>query len=685
MSRLNKNFIGVLWVLLALTLVFSYSGVKLRMSNEANNKSVMTVIDYREFVRSADSANMDLDDVLSRLQQSGVKTVALNEVTLRDLAYEGYVTISSYGDFSAQTRTLSPQIWAEVQRVVGSTYISPSNLTVVTSDPDTASFLKERLKDRFLPQELISFEIEGKSYFIINSQLSPINTDTSSSDKNKAVSKDLDARLGFEENLLSSLKAKGFDIILRPGQNTGSNTAYEAEYDRLVTAYGVKTIIFAGNDVAGSPDNLDWIEGFINKYHLIVGIIEPSTQLQYVKQNGLDAVMQATGYSVNRVYSSSNDEYGITIDERYYRWTRAVVDRGIRILYVVPFKDTKLSYSQNLNNTIDMLAKFHDTIAAKGFTVDQLLPNLSGDTTGAVHRLMVSLSLFLAGTIYLLYLFRPKMKAAWMAGWLLLGTIGCLGANLVLHIDFSKLYALGAAVLYPSLSSLLLLLYLKRSREKPLPAQILVSMVIILGVNALGMYTVVTSLSDIRYIMNVLIFSGVKLAFVVPLLLFLINYVSCMVGFSNFKDNAISFLLSKPNYLVLLLLMVGAAAGYYYLGRSGNAVVTVSGLEIRTREVLERIFLARPRFKELLIGYPSLFLMVYWYKKYKYDAILLVMGMGVMMGSISMVNSFCHVFTAVMISINRTMAGLLTGILIGLGAIIAVKICEWLIAILTEN
>lgn len=678
MSRLNQNLIRVLWVLLALTLVLSYSGVKLRMSNEANNKSMVTAIDYREFERSADSANMDLQDVLNRLQQSGVNTVALSEITLRDLAYEGKVTISSYGDFAAQTRTLSPQLWTQVQKAVGSANVSPSSLTVVASDPATSSFLKERLGDRFLPRELLSFTIDGTSYFIINAQLSPINADTSPADKNKPVSQDLDARLGFEESLLASLKADGFNIILRPGQNTGSNTAYEAEYDHLVTAYGVNTIIFTGNDVAGSPNNLDWIEGFINKYHLIVGIIEPSTQLQYVKQNGLDEVMQATDYSVNRVYSTTNDEYGISIDERYYRWVRAVIDRGIRILYVVPFKDQKLSYSQNLNNTIDMLAKFHGTIAAKGFNMDQPLQNLSGARTGAVHRLMVSLSLFLAGTIYLLYLFRPKMKAAWMAGWLLLGAIGCLGANLVLHIDFSKIYALGAAVLYPSLSSLLLLLYLKRNREKPVLVQTLVSLAIILGINALGMYTVVTSLSDLRYIMNVLIFSGVKLAFVVPLLLFLINYVSCMVGFANFKDNALKFLLSKPNYLVLLMLMLGAAAGYYYLGRSGNAVVSVSGLEIKTREILERIFLARPRFKELLIGYPALFLMVYWYKQYKHELILLVLGLGVMTGSISMVNSFCHVFTAVTISINRTMAGLLTGILIGIGALIVVKICEWL-------
>ena len=676
---LKGNGTKLLWVLLIVTLVLSYSGIQLRTGNEANNKTVVTAVDYREFQRSANSAHMDLDEVLQRLQASGVKTVAVNEVTLRDLAYQGDVFVSSYGDFSALTRTVSPEVWARAQAAIGSFFISPSSLAVVTGDAEVAAFLKERLGARFLPEELISFDIEGQSYFIINAQLGSIYVVASPTDKNKPVSVDLDARLGFDEKVLAGLKADGFNIILRPGSNMGSNTAYRAEYDRAVADYGVKYVIFAGNDLYGAADDVDWIAALIDRHGLTIGIIEASTQLQYYKQAGLDEVMKATGYSINRVYSTGNDEFVNTVDERYYRWVRGVIDRSIRIMYVVPFKDQKVSFAENLNDTMDTVAKFHGTIAAKGFTIDQPLNDLSGKIPGPLHRLMVSLSLLLAGTIYLLYLFRPRLKPVWLAGWLLVGTVGCIGINLVLGADFSKLYALAAAILYPTLSSLVLLLYLKKNRDKSYLQQVLVSLAIILGINGLGMYTVVTSLADIRYIMNVFIFSGVKLAFLAPLLLFLVNYVSCMVGFNNFKDNAIKFLLARPNYLVLVLLMAGGAAGYYYVGRSGNAMVSVSGLEIRLREVLESIFLARPRFKELLIGYPALLVMVYWYKRYKQDLILLVLGVGVMMGSISMVNSFCHVFTAVTVSANRTLAGLLTGVLVGLGALAVIKLGEWVI------
>ena len=123
--------------------------------------------------------------------------------------------------------------------------------------------------------------------------------------------------------------------------------------------------------------------------------------------------------------------------------------------------------------------------------------------------------------------------------------------------------------------------------------------------------------------------------------------------------------------------MVGALAFYYYLGRSGHTGdVQVSSLEIKLREVLESIFLARPRFKEIIIGYPALLAMVYLYHKYKNELILLLLGFGVVMGSISMVNSFCHVFTAITISASRTLAGLMTGVVLGLLGIIVVWIGE---------
>jgi hypothetical protein len=363
------------------------------------------------------------------------------------------------------------------------------------------------------------------------------------------------------------------------------------------------------------------------------------------------------------------------VNERYYRWIRAVVDRGIRILYVVPFNDDKKMVSVNLAETIDTVARFLPAIAAKGFIVDQTsVPyGLNSNTTTPLHRLALSLSLLAAFLLYLLYLWHPQRH--WMRAIAILGLLACLAANILLHMDFSNVYALAAAVLYPAFSSLLLLIYLKHYPEHGLMKKMLGSLAIILVINAIGIYTIVGALADIRYIMNLSYFSGVKVAFLAPLLLFPLNYFCVTVPREKWRPLLQTWLKKSPTYLVLAMFMAALAVIYVYVGRSGNdSGIQVSTLEIRLREILENIFLARPRFKEFVIGYPALLAMVYLYHRYKHDLILFLLGFGVVIGSISMVNSFCHVFTAVSISFSRTMAGLATGLL--LGAILL--FCIWL-------
>lgn len=657
-----------LWLALALALLLSLSGFILRTGNESRNNVVMAVADYQLFAKSAQSSSVSIDEVLTALKDSGVKVMAVKETTLRGLAANGDVGVDSYAPFRVWARSFQPEVWAALSQLSQVNEISPANLVVTSDRPETTDFLRERLGNRFSPEQIINFRVGELDYFIIKAELEQL-------DKSKTNVKEFDVQLGFEPEVLQKLKAMGFAIILRPGDTIGSNNAYLQEYEPQIRDFDVKTLIFNYNRVSGYPDHLEAMAQLIDKYDLTIGVIETSKQLGVIEQQGLGAVMSATSYPINRVYSTGNDDFVTSVDERYYRWVRAVIDRGIRILYVVPFNDDKKISSVNMNETIDTVGRFLPTIAAKGFDVEQtMVPyGLNSAATSPAHRLAVSLSLLAALLLYLAYLWHPQRK--WMRAIAILGLLFCLAVNLLLNMDFSKIYALGAAVLYPAFSSLLLLIYLKEYSRHGLIRKIISSLAIILVINGLGMYTIVTTLADIRYIMNLSYFSGVKVAFILPLLLFPLNYLCVTVPREKWLTILRSQLKKYPTYLALGLLMLALAVIYVYIGRSGNTSgIEVSSLEIRLREILENIFLARPRFKEFVIGYPALLAMVYLYHRYKNDLILLLLGFGVMIGSISMVNSFCHVFTAVSISASRTLAGLLVGLLLSL----LLLICIWL-------
>lgn len=662
------NLKRIIWLLLLLSLVFSFSGFNLRLNNESQNNNLVSVADYLKFWEVSQSANKDINGVLDELQSAGVYTIAVRENTLQNMAKSGDIFIYTYLDFSSQMAVTRPNLWGVAQEAVGNEQIGSKSLVAVSFDPENTAFLKERLASRFEKDEIINFSADGFNYFIINAELSQL-------EKTKGASIDLDARLGFDEALIKNLQDKGFDIVLRPGINIGSNTAYLQDYEQIIRDFDVRYLIFDGQEITGFPENLNVMRELLDKYNLIIGVIEPSDQIRYYAQKGLAELMLDTDYPINRVYSTSNDEFVNSIDDRYYRWIRGVVDRNIRILYILPFQDSKLIYSENLAATIAVTDRFHDTITAKGYNINQPIERLSNEMPGPIHRLMLSLSLLFGSMLYLMYLFKPKK--AYVLGLLALGALGAVLLNLVINADFTKVYALIAAILYPAFSSLLLLLYLKEHRDKSLWVNIPISLAIILSVNAIGMYTVVTSLADIRYIMSIETFSGVKIAFMLPLLLFVLNYYSSFGAGNNLWENIKEALQKQPSYLVLIATLAAIVILYVYLARSGNASgIGVSSIELRVREILEMMFLARPRFKEFIIGYPALFAMVYLYRQYKQDFILLIFGLAMMMGSISMINSFSHVFTSISISASRTLSGLLVGVVLGILTLIGIKVLE---------
>ncbi|HWP95236.1 MAG TPA: DUF5693 family protein [Syntrophomonadaceae bacterium] len=670
---MSKKMRVLLWAGLFLFLALSYGGWHLRTSIEGANKKVFAAIDYTEFWKTASNANISMDRTLDQLYAQGVRYVGVRETTLRDLASRGDLFIQDYGQFRSFSQSYDPGVWAQASKAISRQGISPeqissSCLTLIVSKPETTAFLKERLADRYNSGQIVSFQIGSNDYFVLNATLTQV-------DKRKDAKQELDAVLGFDLNTLTALEKKGFSIILRPENNKGPNLKYLDEYENIITRYHIKHLLFS-NEVPGAPDHEQLMQDLVKKHQLIIGVVEPSTQVLYVIQPGLDQLMYSTGYPINRVYSSTNDEFVTSVDERLYRWVRGVIDRGIRIVYISPFKDAKLDASENLSNTLDSIGKFNQTIVDKdnGFTLNQDMPRLPDAASPPWQLLMVAFSLLLAGTLYLGLLF--KLKPPWIIGLLIVGASVLIAANLLLHMDLTKLYALSAAILYPSLSSLLFLLYLRDS-QVGVAQKMLVGLFIIVGVNMIGAYTVICSLSDIRFVMNIKDFVGVKAAFLIPLLLFALNYFSCFSRKKNLALYIWESLQQKPSYLVLCLFVLAAAGGYYYLGRSGNNVVTVSSLEIRLREILEGYLLARPRFKEFMVGYPALFASVYLYHKYRQQVILFILGFGIIIGNISMVNSFCHVFTAANISIIRTVGGLVLGIVMGVATLLVIWILEY--------
>src|SRR5262249_50789545 len=116
----------------------------------------------------------------------------------------------------------------------------------------------------------------------------------------------------------------------------------------------------------------------------------------------------------------------------------------------------------------------------------------------------------------------------------------------------------------------------------------------------------------------------------------------------------------------LLLALVALAALLLIVARTGNEPgVGVSGVELRFRSVLDRALPVRPRTKEFLVGHPAFILgLALWLRGRRRIAMpLFVVGV---IGQVSILNTFCHIHTPLVLSLIRDVSGLVIGAVIGL-------------------
>jgi hypothetical protein len=188
-----------------------------------------------------------------------------------------------------------------------------------------------------------------------------------------------------------------------------------------------------------------------------------------------------------------------------------------------------------------------------------------------------------------------------------------------------------------------------------------------------GAVFIVGLLTDRSFLVKIDQFAGVKLAHLLPFLLLTGLVVGRLLGpesegrerwreaWRQYVDLARQPLLLLHVVLALAALLALAVL----LIRSGNEGMEPSSLEMRFRDVLERVLFVRPRTKEFLLGHPLFFLGAAMALLGRPRWLLPCLLLG-MVGQVSTLNTFCHLHTPLSISLVRTFHALWLGTLGGI-------------------
>ncbi len=634
----------ILWALVLLGLLAALFILGDRFQREQANGRVEMVLDLGSAVSLARAEGLPVDQVLERFQAWGVRSVAVTEQTVDDLAMNG------------QARACSGMELAELQRqgrVQAGPEPLPDRLYLVARSSAVAARLQHDAEAALGQGRARLWPATGAA--VIELIGDP-----------KALAQ---AGLGIPEGVVEHLSRDlGFQVWLRPENTPGASPqALESRLRALAAMPGVQGVVFSGvrNEALGYPDQLELVARLLGELNLKLGLIELPDKVQ---QKGTETLARLATAQVVRVMAVPPAQQARSHPEVVAgMFSLGARERNIRVLYLRPYSDIVEDLTVDQANDLlfgtlraDLAAMLdgHATTfpEARG---GWLVPwTLVAAGTGAAFALLLSQVVPVTASAAATIVFLLAL-GTWLTGF----------TGLAEH-PWRAVMALGVATVFPTLGLVLQFPLLDRARRQARPTPVLwLSTRALLAASAFslaGGLMAASFLPETTYMLSVDLFRGVKVhGLLVPLLVLSVWAVQ-----QHGPESVVRLLEARLRVWHLVVLVVLGALGAFYLARTGNVTgdLAVSDSERLLRRWLDVVLGVRPRFKEFVLGNPALVLAPLL-ARWRWPGLLPFALLAAAVGQASLSDTYAHIHTPLLVSLVRTGWGVLVGW--GLGVVLA--------------
>ena len=610
-----------------------------RMQSEANYKNVQMVVNYSDIVAMANANDLTEEEFAKALQERGVSAVLYKEWSLGSLNANGQVAIEvgnniEYASF--------------VEKVSKEVPVSAANAYVALLDKNIAVQVKDHVLEK----------VPGADYYPgqVDVITIPIMVPNGDSEVVTALNKIKEIGAGFDMAGIARMSALGMDTVpqLRSWDNP-TDTSLRMAFDEIKAMPNLVYLLFNDKEIPGYPQKNRTVADLLkdDKGDTVV----PVATIEFSDQKGLNQLGVLLNKDVIRLHTISNGEMGnLTPDSALDRWMLAARERNMRSLLVRFFDIT--TPGANLQGNLNYVASIQTGLIESGFTLDQPYEKPASIPASTILMAMVGTAVIAGVMLILLEMRLPKLSLLALIG----GIAIWLALLLVNPTMAKKMMALLSVITFPTLSCLLIMKPEARSIGKSV-----VALLKLCAISYIGAVLMVGLLADILFMLKLDQFIGVKLAHVVPIvavpfILYIWNEEKPLTFVKQLLEKALDYKWTMLGVLV-------AVAGVIYLSRTGNSGAELSAAESMMRTFLNDVMGVRPRSKEFLIGYPFT-LLLFWLGASRKNWLLTIPAI---IGQVSLVNTYAHIHTALIMSMQRSFNGLVLGIAVGLLLIIGVR------------
>ena len=655
---------------------------------EQANNTVEMAMEYEGLRKLAVLQGLSEEQVLTEFQQAGINSLMLFDTTLERLTKKGEI-------YSATTEELRKAASLGADRGVFAAVPADklncdAAFVAAGSNPDVLPDVLEDLELRYGKNRV---EIVSKEPQIIRVVGSTELLPEGKYDEPHGL---LQAPLGLPVRDMQKLAGMGFQLIVRPQNYINVREEQIDSIFKRIDKAGVKVHAFmpCGKETVGYPDKVEYLGKKLREYDMNLVMLEHYTQLRFAQIDGLIPLAEFNNYKSARSYViDALEQKKISVATALHRWALTDEERNIRVNYIRPFLlpvEGKDIMQINLKYVRDIKAN----VEARGYTIGQAgvfadVANTQGFAPYFPAKtlwLPIVLAIVAGVVLYGSLLFNWSSKTE-LVLWAVLSAVGCgllmLGRGLLTR----QLLALAAASVFPVLSmSYIMQIWDKNKTDANGLAKIIWNAIwqlaLAIALSLVGAAFLSAILTDTRFLLEIDIYRGVKLTFILPVVLTAVLYLKRYDMLQVVGKGAKS-LLNKLNSLLdtgltfkhVAVLMVFLFIAFYFVGRSGHTGgVPVPAIELKMRAFLEQVMYARPREKEFMIGHPAFFLMVMAVYKCAPRWWQFVLVCGAVIGQGSLVQTFCHMRTPVVMSFVRALDGYAVGIIFGIISILGASV-----------
>lgn len=493
----------------------------------------------------------------------------------------------------------------------------------------------------------------------------------------------------FNIDYLEFLKDKKADLSLEIFLNEEKPKDYIENLDKIIKDYDIKFLVL--NSSKKNKDIYLPIEKIIKENNLTIVLSETESQLSNKKVIGLENYLESASYKVQRAFrTKENPSYGIKDTKNvnsskivFMQMMNSLRERNTRFLIVNELKDENVTPNISSINTQKAISDFSAYIKKLGYEKGEIndLSSYKINQKIVLSFSMILMSIFVIFILNILF----RMKKAYIEYLIIL-----FGMFLALSVFFIPQKVI---MLYPAVISIMsaftlvsVCVYIidKFKGIKNTFLYFVCSLFTTLFAIVFSGMIVSSVLASPNYYLNIDIYKMVKISLVMPIvyaplfMMFFVNRYKKFLSFKSIKECIENLIKNIRIYHIVVIILI-MIFGFIYLMRSGNSKISYA--EYNIRAFLSKVTTARPRTKEMLVGWPFLALFIYYMKNSSSKLVKIIYAFFSSVLFASCINTFCHVFTDVKVSILRTLYGFLFGLIF---IIIALIINKFILCIISK-